>query len=129
METIVPNKRLNAERLEKLELLGFAWSAKNVARKKSPSPVVPGKAKKPPIQEDVGRSSTRQRVNDAQWDEMYHRLALYKEFHGVSTQIGTGMKLPVSKLTILPHFLDARIAWCLENMTKILNWPLGLKLR
>ncbi len=74
-ETIIPNKRLNSERLQKLELLGFAWSAKNVARKaKSPSPCIAVKAKKTSSNEDAGRSSSRQRMNDAQWDEMFQRL-------------------------------------------------------
>lgn len=37
MTGVVPNKRLTAERLRKLEAIGFVWSAKNI--KKNPGAV------------------------------------------------------------------------------------------
>lgn len=65
LEAVTPNKRLNQERLQKLESIGFAWTAKNV--------------KKKPKKPEVIRKS---RLNDSQWNEMYERLVAYKEQHG-----------------------------------------------
>ena len=84
-ESITPNNRLNAERLEKLESAGFAWSAKNVRKLKPPaaSAATPP-TKKRPMTDHATRAQARQRIHDQTWTEMYERLAAYKEKYGVS---------------------------------------------
>jgi 4-hydroxyphenylpyruvate dioxygenase-like putative hemolysin len=82
-ENIAPNNRLNADRLEKLESAGFAWSAKNVRKPKPPIVATPPTKKKPMV-DHVSRAQARQRINDQTWTEMYERLAAYKAKYGVS---------------------------------------------
>jgi hypothetical protein len=82
MEILIPSKRLSQERLDKLESIGFAWSAKNV-RKGAKSPSLLGKPKRSP-DDGTARAAARNRLNDNQWEQMCQRLAEYKEKHGVS---------------------------------------------
>jgi hypothetical protein len=89
-EAVTPNNRLNAERLAKLESVGFAWSAKNI-RKIKTAPLTPiagggaiGSAKKRPMVDPVQRLQARQRLHDQTWNEMYLRLVAYKEKYGDS---------------------------------------------
>ena len=70
-----PNKRLTAERLQKLESIEFAWVAK-YAKNKTQLPS--GNSQKAQQQQ----KQRRQRLNDAQWEEMYRRLIDYKETYG-----------------------------------------------
>ena len=91
-ETIVPNKRLNPERLERLESIGFVWSARSAkkaeAAQSDSSSSPPARAKKSPNPaEAASRAAERQRQNDVNWNDMYNRLAEYKAKHGVSLQI------------------------------------------
>jgi hypothetical protein len=84
-EVVTPNKRLNDERLRRLEAVGFAWSAKNIRKPKpaSPANMSPPKARKSAsATEASARAEARQRSNDATWNEMYNRLVEYKEKHG-----------------------------------------------
>jgi len=71
---VMPNTRLNADRLQRLQEVGFAWSVR-----KSRSNT--GKRK-----QDQGASDShdnkKQRRNDVQWNEMYQRLIQYKNEHG-----------------------------------------------
>lgn len=85
-ESITPNNRLNAERLEKLESVGFAWSAKNMRKSKVPvaSLIMSPMKKKPPMPDHISRAQARQRVQDQTWNEMYERLMAYKAKYGVS---------------------------------------------
>eukprot|EP00550_Attheya_septentrionalis_P004429 CAMPEP_0198283158 /NCGR_PEP_ID=MMETSP1449-20131203/2828_1 /TAXON_ID=420275 /ORGANISM="Attheya septentrionalis, Strain CCMP2084" /LENGTH=1129 /DNA_ID=CAMNT_0043979683 /DNA_START=92 /DNA_END=3481 /DNA_ORIENTATION=+ len=62
---ITPSRRLNAERLHRLESIGFAWTAKNTKRPAATS-----------------KSPARRRYNETQWNEMYERLVKYKEKYG-----------------------------------------------
>ena len=85
-EVVTPNKRLNDERLTRLESIGFAWSAKSIHKPKPPSPAttpVPKSRKSASGTDSAARAEARQRSNDASWNEMYSRLAKYKEKHGV----------------------------------------------
>ena len=139
IETVQPNKRLNAERLHRLESIGFAWSAKNIRKQTkhlqlqilqdpattSPRSISPvgaeltgtstnvTKSKNNKVGKPRGggggakkssssaagtnerydvlalsstntslRAAARQRLNDAQWDDMYSRLKAYKEQFG-----------------------------------------------
>jgi hypothetical protein len=81
-EAVHPNKRLNQERLAKLQTIGFAWSAKG--QRKNPTST-DMKARRPSLV-DV-RSLARLRLNDAQWQQMYEKLVMYKEEHGVCSVI------------------------------------------
>lgn len=88
-EAVTPNNRLNAERLAKLESVGFAWSAKNIRKTKStpttPNPNgMPGSAKKRPMVDPLQRLQARQRLHDQTWNEMYLRLVAYKDKYGDS---------------------------------------------
>lgn len=80
-ENITPNNRLNADRLQKLESAGFAWSAKNI-RKPKPPVVSMTPMKKKPVTDHVSRAQARQRIHDQTWTEMYERLAAYKAKYG-----------------------------------------------
>lgn len=87
-EVVTPNKRLNDERLRRLEAIGFAWSAKNIHKPKPASPATtpaPKARKSASGTDSAARAEARQRSNDASWNEMYNRLAHYKEKHGVCT--------------------------------------------
>lgn len=83
---VTPNKRLNAERLQRLQGIGFAWSAKNL-RKPKPTSLLPGQTPKRSKSlvgsavDAAQKAASRQRLNDAQWTEMYDRLFKYKESH------------------------------------------------
>lgn len=99
-EIVAPNKRLNQERLEKLEAIGFAWSAKNT-RKLKPPPAIPmtipspnntsvvttttsmNKPKKGSPEEVASRTAAKTRLHDSQWEETFQRLLQYKEKYGV----------------------------------------------
>jgi hypothetical protein len=81
MEVVQPNKRLNAERLQKLELSGFAWSAKHV-RKNQKKTESPPNTPVEPNAASQHHQQRRHRLNEAQWEDMYHRLVHYKEQHG-----------------------------------------------
>jgi hypothetical protein len=74
MEMVQPNKRLTGDRLEKLESIGFAWSAKHVRKKKADSPPIAEEAPTPSVR--------RQRLNEAQWEDMFQRLVKFKKQHG-----------------------------------------------
>lgn len=98
-EIVAPNKRLNQERLEKLEAIGFAWSAKNT-RKLKPPPAIPmtipspnntsvvattttmNKPKKGSPEEVASRTAAKTRLHDSQWEETFQRLLQYKEKYG-----------------------------------------------
>lgn len=80
-EAVTPNNRLNAERLEKLESVGFAWSAKNIRKAKVPTTPTSQKNKRPML-DAVSRAQSRQRMQDQTWNEYYLRLAAYKEKYG-----------------------------------------------
>ncbi|KAG7356875.1 helicase domain protein [Nitzschia inconspicua] len=126
METVQPNNRLTAERLHKLQAIGFAWSAKHW--RKLPSETVHKKTEDGHLMSvnDLGDTASafetfapadgegnsqrstigtaiqatqhtktgghpphlqqqqrrRQRLNDAQWEDMYQRLVQYKTEHG-----------------------------------------------
>ena len=92
-DVVTPNKRLNAERLQRLESIGFAWSAKNVRKPKPASPenvvapAAPKSRKSAGSTDAAARAAARQRLNDAQWLEMYNRLVDYKAKYGVSMRI------------------------------------------
>lgn len=111
-----PNKRLNQERLHKLQEIGFAWSAKHVRKQRNnslmstggggggggggatdatpdaepmtaaptPTLLVDSSALPPAAPPPRRKTDPRQtgRLNDQQWEEMYQRLARYKEEHG-----------------------------------------------
>ena len=77
VDTIQPNKRLTAERLAKLESIGFAWSAKHIRKKKSEGGVVLASA---PVAEQP--QLRRQKLNEAQWEDMYQRLVQFQHQHG-----------------------------------------------
>ncbi|KAL7572037.1 hypothetical protein ACA910_001690 [Epithemia clementina (nom. ined.)] len=82
VEAVQPNRRLDQERLAKLEEIGFAWSAKHVRKSVKAStttgpPVVP---RKPVAQ--LGESKAASRWSDHQWEEMYQRLVRYKFVFG-----------------------------------------------
>jgi len=81
VEAVTPNKRLNQERLEKLQSIGFTWSAKNLRKTKASAPDKPKKLKAGP-DDAAGKVAARNRLNDAQWEEMYQRLQQYKEKFG-----------------------------------------------
>jgi hypothetical protein len=84
-EVVTPNKRLNDERLRRLESVGFAWSAKNIRKSKPASPaIMPApKARKSASATDASaRAEARQRSNDAAWNEMFNRLVEYEAKHG-----------------------------------------------
>jgi hypothetical protein len=87
VEAVQPNKRLNQVRLEKLQSIGFAWSAKNVRKPKPSAPDGPPKPKKAPADDSASRTEARNRLADSQWEEMYQRLEQYKEKHFVSSRI------------------------------------------
>jgi hypothetical protein len=75
------NKILNAERLQKLESIAFAWSAKHVrkSQKKVECP------QNTPVEANTTsqqQQQRRHRLNEAQWEDMYQRLLKYKEQHG-----------------------------------------------
>lgn len=74
------SNRLNQTRLDKLESIGFAWSAKNL--RKRPVAIVLPKPKKP--SDAISRVLARQRISDSQWNEMYERLLAFKAKYGVS---------------------------------------------
>jgi hypothetical protein len=81
IEIVQPNKRLNAERLQKLESIAFAWSAKHVrkSQKKVECP------QNTPVEANTTsqqQQQRRHRLNEAQWEDMYQRLLKYKEQHG-----------------------------------------------
>lgn len=86
-EVVTPNKRLNDERLRRLESIGFAWSAKNIRKPKPASPATTpmSKARARKSASGTERTEARQRSNDASWNEMYNRLVEYKAKHGVCT--------------------------------------------
>jgi hypothetical protein len=83
---------MNQDRLNKLEAVGFAWSAKNI-RKSSIYNSLIGNGKADfhvrartnkslsPVEDS--RNSSRSRLNDSLWEDMYHRLVVYKEKFGV----------------------------------------------
>eukprot|EP00339_Tiarina_fusa_P008798 CAMPEP_0117025770 /NCGR_PEP_ID=MMETSP0472-20121206/19007_1 /TAXON_ID=693140 ORGANISM="Tiarina fusus, Strain LIS" /NCGR_SAMPLE_ID=MMETSP0472 /ASSEMBLY_ACC=CAM_ASM_000603 /LENGTH=877 /DNA_ID=CAMNT_0004732585 /DNA_START=316 /DNA_END=2949 /DNA_ORIENTATION=- len=73
-EMVQPNKRLTGDRLNKLESIGFAWSAKHVRKKKADSPQI--------VEEMATPSARRQRLNEAQWEDMFQRLAKFRNDHG-----------------------------------------------
>lgn len=79
---VTPNKRLNAERLKKLESIGFAWSAKNMRKPKQTSPTLKKKSSSLSAADTASRAAARNRHNDVQWNEMYEKLVKYKEKHG-----------------------------------------------
>jgi hypothetical protein len=83
-EVVTPNKRLNDERLRRLESIGFAWSAKNIRKSKpaSPAKIPAPKSRKSASATDASRVEARQRANDAIWNEMFNRLVEYKAQHG-----------------------------------------------
>ncbi len=97
VEQVQPNKRLDQTRLEKLNSIGFVWSAKT-PRKPSPlqdssanqentTAILPkAKPKKPNMdgKELVSRHVAR---GEDEWTEMYERLVKYKEEHGVSRSL------------------------------------------
>jgi hypothetical protein len=68
---VTPNSRLNAERLARLEGIGFAWSAKNVRKAKSASGSMHGI---PASAAAVAKAAkvSKHRANDLQWQEMYN---------------------------------------------------------
>ncbi|KAL3936285.1 MAG: hypothetical protein SGBAC_008367 [Bacillariaceae sp.] len=75
-EIVHPNKRLTAERLRKLESVGFAWVAKFI--KKSASK----KEEDTSLYAHNAQQQRKQRLNEAQWEEMYQRLVQYKQQFG-----------------------------------------------
>jgi hypothetical protein len=75
IDMIQPNKRLTADRLGKLESIGFAWSAKHVRKKKTECPPIPDETVPAP-------NVRRQRLNEAQWEDMYQRLIKFRQQHG-----------------------------------------------
>ena len=84
-----PNKRLNRERLQKLESIGFAWSAKGRKVVKAPTRSTTTSTTGAPNAVNRGANPegerAKNRSSDAQWDEMYQRLVKYKEVYGVRT--------------------------------------------
>jgi hypothetical protein len=93
VEAVQPNKRLNQERLRKLQEIGFVWSAKHVKKQRNnslPSVLSPMEADMPILITAQGPPPSRPRktetkaarLNDEQWEEMYQRLVRYKEEHG-----------------------------------------------
>ena len=86
-EAVTPNKRLNPERLAKLEAIGFAWTAKNVKKAKSPTstpPNAPAKITKKTLSMEnmTNKAAARNTWHDELWEEYYNRLRLYKEKYG-----------------------------------------------
>lgn len=108
-EIVQPNKRLNEERLRKLQEIGFAWSAKHVRKQRNNSlqnsrPIdVPAQddgitipnstavvdnsavsANTTSVAARTRKNDPRQtgRLNDQQWEEMYQRLVQFKQEHG-----------------------------------------------
>jgi hypothetical protein len=93
VEAVQPNKRLNQERLRKLQEIGFVWSAKHVKKQRNnslPSLLSPMEtdmpivitAQGPPPSRPRKTETKAARLNDEQWEEMYQRLVRYKEEHG-----------------------------------------------
>jgi hypothetical protein len=102
-EVVTPNRRLNDERLKRLQSIGFAWSAKNVRKPKPASPEEPmvARARKSNIPTDpVSRAAARQQENDRQWMYMYDRLVEYKNKHGVSNTRGIVMLMLETRLLV-----------------------------
>jgi hypothetical protein len=78
VEVVIPNKRLTMERLERLNTVGFAWTAKNVkAGEKLQEKTAPATGKK-----SAGLNETSKQFEDEQWDEMFRRLAVFRHNHG-----------------------------------------------
>lgn len=103
-----PNNRLTAERLSRLSELGFCWSAKHIRKASStgslttPSPLTtadanssfvpaqtlqlsshsqpPSAIKRYPSESSI-HSNTKSN-GEAQWEEYYARLLLFKQLHG-----------------------------------------------
>lgn len=67
---------MTAERLQKLESVGFAWVAKFI--KKSASK----REEDSSLQAHNAQQQRKQRLNEAQWEEMYQRLVQYKQQFG-----------------------------------------------
>ena len=98
VEEVYPNKRLDHERLAKLKLIGFAWSAKHVrknvgklvdkpAASATSATIVenvtgPTAGSRKPVAPVCGDSKAPSRWSDHQWEEMYLRLKRYKELYG-----------------------------------------------
>ena len=76
-EIVHPNKRLTAERLEKLESVGFAWVAKFL---KKAAPKKDDDANT--LDAANAQQQRKQRLNEAQWEDMYQRLVQYREQFG-----------------------------------------------
>lgn len=79
VESITPNKRLCAERLRKLQDIGFAWSAKNIKKPKSPSTVPAPRPAKIKKKEDASsKTAARNSWHDTMWEEYFEKLKAYK---------------------------------------------------
>jgi hypothetical protein len=111
LEVTQPNKRLTAERLEKLERIRFCWSAKHVRKNgitkltefngngngnvsdssqgaahatTAADSASSNKSLKRAAMDDLGggRAAARLRLAETQWEEMYDRLTHYKNING-----------------------------------------------
>jgi len=76
LEIVHPNKRLTTERLQKLESVGFAWVAKFIKK------AAAKKEEDSSLEAANAQQQRKQRLNEAQWEEMYQRLLQYKEQFG-----------------------------------------------
>jgi Helicase associated domain len=88
VEHVMPNERLTAERLEKLESVGFAWSASRPKKPKEPNHHL--LAASPSELVDLGgnegegseEDDSGSLVGPIEWDAMLDRLVAFKSAHG-----------------------------------------------
>lgn len=77
-EIVHPNKRLTADRLQKLESVGFAWVAKFIKK----TPTKKEEEEVSTLEAVNAQQQRKQRLNEAQWEDMYQRLVQYKQQYG-----------------------------------------------
>lgn len=126
---MTPNKRLNDERLKRLEAIGFAWSAKSVRKTKPASPTessVP-KPKKTSADQAASRAAARQRANDALWNDMYNRLVEYKATYGVRLWVNPVSIAAFVDISPLAFSSCNRIVSSRKSTQKTQSWQAGSK--
>ncbi|GKY95090.1 hypothetical protein MPSEU_000473000 [Mayamaea pseudoterrestris] len=88
-EIAIPSTRLSAERLEKLQAIDFAWTAKNVVRKRVADAMNEGNGRSPSAVTGMTKRPTGSftgvscKANDeSQWYELFDLLVEYKQTYG-----------------------------------------------
>jgi Helicase associated domain len=90
VERVMPNERLTSERLEKLESVGFAWSASRPRKPKEPNHRLSAASSSAELvdleENDVGEESddsdSGSPAGPMEWDAMLEGLVAFKAVHG-----------------------------------------------